>query len=357
VNLRAADVLEDLRPLGCRSRGCARNDLRGRVHRLAGEVAGRLFVLSPATTSMPTTSCRTSSLAAPGVSSCGVRRSPCRCPGCRALRRRRAAVRAAGHRPRALCRSVRASSPFTARTASDDEGLDGGGARLSWHGPRTRAISTTTSGVPLTILSRRGDEEFLVAEAGANDFGELDLLSRILEPMSSSSRTSGARTSRSSVRRRCAARQVGALRRAAPDGIAVLPFDDPYFETAGRSRAAPGAHGELRFGPEPTSGSSPARRCCRSTSACCCGIHCDPRQADQPAALELVWWRMLIVVVVLLAWHRCGGAARHPAAHAGRVRRHRRRRGAALAHLLRRDQACECIGAATTMAVHRCSWP
>ncbi|MFQ5599855.1 MAG: UDP-N-acetylmuramoyl-tripeptide--D-alanyl-D-alanine ligase [Candidatus Krumholzibacteriia bacterium] len=37
-------------------------------------------------------------------------------------------------------------------------------------------------GVPLTILARRGDEAFCVAEVGASDFGEIELLSQILEP-------------------------------------------------------------------------------------------------------------------------------------------------------------------------------
>jgi len=87
-----------------------------------------------------------------------------------------------------------------------------------------------------------------------------------------------------------------------------------------------------------------ARRCCRSTSACCCGIHRHPRKLISLPALELVWWRMLIVVAVLLAWlplwRNCGPCrlAR------SRLCRHRSRRRTALADFLRRNQACQRLG-------------
>jgi UDP-N-acetylmuramoyl-tripeptide--D-alanyl-D-alanine ligase len=37
-------------------------------------------------------------------------------------------------------------------------------------------------GVPLTVLARSGEEAFLVAEVGANDFGEIEFLSKLLRP-------------------------------------------------------------------------------------------------------------------------------------------------------------------------------
>jgi UDP-N-acetylmuramoyl-tripeptide--D-alanyl-D-alanine ligase len=46
----------------------------------------------------------------------------------------------------------------------------------------TRGNRNNHIGVPLTILERSASERFLVAEMGANDFGEIGLLSRLLRP-------------------------------------------------------------------------------------------------------------------------------------------------------------------------------
>jgi UDP-N-acetylmuramoyl-tripeptide--D-alanyl-D-alanine ligase len=46
----------------------------------------------------------------------------------------------------------------------------------------TRGNRNNHIGVPLTLLERTGEERFLVTEMGANDFGEIALLSRLLGP-------------------------------------------------------------------------------------------------------------------------------------------------------------------------------
>jgi UDP-N-acetylmuramoyl-tripeptide--D-alanyl-D-alanine ligase len=103
-------------------------------------------------------------------------------------------------------------------------------------GSRGRVHGTTGNlnnhiGVPLTILSRQGDEDFLVAEAGANDFGELTLLSQLLEPdvvvITNIGRAHLEKFGSQDGVLRAKSELFAALR---PDGCAVLPADDGYFK-------------------------------------------------------------------------------------------------------------------------------
>ena len=69
-------------------------------------------------------------------------------------------------------------------------------------------------------------------------------------------------------------------------------------------------------------------------------------------ALQLVWWRMLLVTVALACFPRVWRALKiiPPRQHA-RVRRHRRRGGAALARVLRLGEARERVGRGDRMAL------
>jgi UDP-N-acetylmuramoyl-tripeptide--D-alanyl-D-alanine ligase len=92
----------------------------------------------------------------------------------------------------------------------------------------TRGNRNNHIGVPLTILERRGDERFLVAEMGANDFGEIRLLSRLLQPRVALITNIG----RAHLER---FGDIDGVTRAKseifeglpPDGLAVLNADDP----------------------------------------------------------------------------------------------------------------------------------
>ncbi len=105
----------------------------------------------------------------------------------------------------------------------------------------TRGNLNNHIGVPLTILGRSGDEDFLVAEAGASDFGELDLLSRILTPdavlITNIGRAHLEKFGSQDGVARAKSELLAALR---PAGIALLNADDPYYpmlvERAGAQR-------------------------------------------------------------------------------------------------------------------------
>jgi UDP-N-acetylmuramoyl-tripeptide--D-alanyl-D-alanine ligase len=111
----------------------------------------------------------------------------------------------------------------------------------SVHG--TRGNLNNHIGVPLTVLARRGDERFLVAEAGANDFGELELLSKLLEPdvavITNIGRAHLEKFGSQDGVLRAKSELLTGLR---PGGVAVLNADDPYFQPlvrrAGRARIA-----------------------------------------------------------------------------------------------------------------------
>jgi UDP-N-acetylmuramoyl-tripeptide--D-alanyl-D-alanine ligase len=130
------------------------------------------------------------------------------------------------------------------KTTTKDLTVAALGVRGRVHG--TRGNLNNHIGVPLTILSRRGDEAFLVAEAGTSGFGELELLSRILAPdvvvITNIGRahleTLG---SQDGVARAKAELLVG-LR---SPGIAVLNADDAYFD---RLVARAGAARIVSFG-------------------------------------------------------------------------------------------------------------
>ena len=234
MNLRADDVLEDLRPLEVEVQGVRPGTIfEGVCTDSRAEVAGRLFVALAgdnfdAHDFVPDVVSR-------GARGVVVRRAALSVPlpG--------DAVRFGVDEPLsalqaiargALCRQrprVVAITGSNGKTTTKDLTVAALGSRGTVHG--TRGNLNNHIGVPLTILSRRGDEEFLVAEAGANDFGELDLLSRILEPdvvvITNIGRAHLEKFgSQDGVLRAKSELFVG-LR---PDGIAVLPFDDPYFE-------------------------------------------------------------------------------------------------------------------------------
>ena len=92
----------------------------------------------------------------------------------------------------------------------------------------TRGNRNNHIGVPLTILERSGDERFLVAEMGANDFGEIGLLSRMLQPrvavITNIGRAHLQRFGDTDGVARAKSEIFAGLR---ADGIAVLNADDP----------------------------------------------------------------------------------------------------------------------------------
>ena len=96
----------------------------------------------------------------------------------------------------------------------------------SVHG--TRGNHNNHIGVPLTVLERSGNEKFLVAEVGANDFGEIDLLSRLLQPriavITNIGRAHLERFGSIAGVLRAKSEIFAGLR---PDGIVLLNADDP----------------------------------------------------------------------------------------------------------------------------------
>jgi UDP-N-acetylmuramoyl-tripeptide--D-alanyl-D-alanine ligase len=96
----------------------------------------------------------------------------------------------------------------------------------------TRGNLNNHIGVPLTVLARTGDEDFLVAEAGASDFGELELLSRLLEPHVAVITNIGRAHLERFESRQGVARAKGEILAALrPDGRAVLNADDDFYAT------------------------------------------------------------------------------------------------------------------------------
>lgn len=94
----------------------------------------------------------------------------------------------------------------------------------------TRGNLNNHIGVPLTVLARSGREEFLVAEAGTSGFGELDLLSRLLDPhlavITNIGRAHLENLGSQDGVARAKAEILVALR---PDGRAILNADDTFF--------------------------------------------------------------------------------------------------------------------------------
>ena len=114
------------------------------------------------------------------------------------------------------------------KTTTKDLTVAALGALGRVHG--TRGNLNNHIGVPLTVLARQGDEDFLVVEAGANDFGELDLLSRLLSPdvvvITNIGRAHLERFGSAAGVLRAKAEILNGL---SPDGHAVLNADDPTF--------------------------------------------------------------------------------------------------------------------------------
>jgi UDP-N-acetylmuramoyl-tripeptide--D-alanyl-D-alanine ligase len=124
------------------------------------------------------------------------------------------------------------------KTTTKDLTVAALGSRGAVHG--TRGNLNNHIGVPLTVLSRRGDEPFLVAEAGASDFGELELLSRLLEPdvavITNIGRAHLERFGSTAGVLRAKSEILAGLR---PGGVAVLNADDACFaELVGRAGGA-----------------------------------------------------------------------------------------------------------------------
>lgn len=124
------------------------------------------------------------------------------------------------------------------KTTTKDLTVAALGALGRVHG--TRGNLNNHIGVPLTVLARHGDEDFLVVEAGANDFGELDLLSRLLSPdiavITNIGRAHLERFGSAAGVLRAKAEILNGL---SPGGHAVLNADDPTFpELSARAGAA-----------------------------------------------------------------------------------------------------------------------
>jgi UDP-N-acetylmuramoyl-tripeptide--D-alanyl-D-alanine ligase len=86
-------------------------------------------------------------------------------------------------------------------------------------------------GVPMTILSADEDCEYLVCEAGANQRGEINTLGGLLRPdISVITNIGDAHVGYFGSREAIANEKASLLRHLGPNGHAVLPRDDFYFE-------------------------------------------------------------------------------------------------------------------------------
>ncbi len=114
------------------------------------------------------------------------------------------------------------------KTTTKDLTVAALGALGRVHG--TRGNLNNHIGVPLTVLSRRGDEDFLVVEAGANDFGELDLISRLVTPdIAVVTNIGRAHLERFGSEAGVLRAKSEILNGLIPAGHAVLNADDPKF--------------------------------------------------------------------------------------------------------------------------------
>jgi len=110
----------------------------------------------------------------------------------------------------------------------------------------TRGNLNNHIGVPLTVLARRGDEKFLVAEIGASDFGEIEILSRLLKPDAAVVTNIGhAHLERFGSLQGVLRAKSEIFAGLRPGGLAVLHADDPFLPEL--RRAAAGAR-QVTFG-------------------------------------------------------------------------------------------------------------
>jgi UDP-N-acetylmuramoyl-tripeptide--D-alanyl-D-alanine ligase len=94
-------------------------------------------------------------------------------------------------------------------------------------------------GVPLTVLQRRGDEPHGVVEVGANDFGEVELLSRLLGPRLAVVTNIGrAHLERFGSVEGVVRAKSELFSGVVEGGVAVLPGDDAWLETLRRAAEA-----------------------------------------------------------------------------------------------------------------------
>jgi UDP-N-acetylmuramoyl-tripeptide--D-alanyl-D-alanine ligase len=92
-------------------------------------------------------------------------------------------------------------------------------------------------GVPLTVLGTDRDTEYLVCEIAANHTGEIDFLSRLLRPdIGVITNVGEAHIGYFGGRDRIAEAKAEIFAGVDPEGYAVLPADDDYFESL-RSKA------------------------------------------------------------------------------------------------------------------------
>ena len=103
----------------------------------------------------------------------------------------------------------------------------------------TRGNLNNHIGVPLTVLARRGDERFLVAEIGASDFGEIDGLSRLLQPDAAVITNIGhAHLERFGSLQGVLRAKSEIFAGLRPGGLAVLSADDPFLPELRRAAAS-----------------------------------------------------------------------------------------------------------------------
>ena len=116
----------------------------------------------------------------------------------------------------------------------------------------TRGNLNNHIGVPLTVLQRGGDEPYGVVEVGANDFGEIEMLSTLLSPRVGMITNVGrAHLERFGSLDGVLRAKSELFRGLEPDGIAVLNADDAYL-AAQRAAAAHCAR-TVTFGFAPSS--------------------------------------------------------------------------------------------------------
>jgi UDP-N-acetylmuramoyl-tripeptide--D-alanyl-D-alanine ligase len=102
----------------------------------------------------------------------------------------------------------------------------------------TRGNLNNHIGTPLTVLARDGTERFLVSEIGANDFGEIEMLSRLLTPQVAVITNIGrAHLERFGSLQGVLQAKTEVFRGLGPDGLALLNADDAFLKDMRRAAA------------------------------------------------------------------------------------------------------------------------
>lgn len=242
MKLRAVDIAEDLRGIGAvRAEGCGADVVfEGACTDTRGDVAGRLFValrgdrfdahaflqqaLDAGARGVLVESSQWERLPPGDYARLGVESPLMALQGIARASLRRA-------RPRVV-----AITGSNGKTTTKDLTVAALGSLGRVHG--TRGNLNNHIGVPLTVLGRRGDEDFLVAEAGMSGLGEIETLSRLLEPDVAAITNIGRAhlLQLGSVENVCRAK-AEVLIGLRPRGIAVLNADDVFFPQLAASAA------------------------------------------------------------------------------------------------------------------------